>query len=80
MKKITHGTPASTRGWPRHAKGVTTTLDKAAADARDGTIALDPEAWDGADAAVLSLMTEMDDRTLTFVAAMWAQRLAFSED
>ena len=35
---------------------------------------LDPEAWDDADAAVLSLMTEMDDRTLTFVAGLWAQR------
>ena len=63
-----------------YAKGVTTTLNEAAADAGGGSLTLDPEAWDDADAAVLSLMTEMDDRTLTFVAGLWAQRLAFSED
>ena len=64
-----------------YAKGVTTTLDKAAADAGGGSLTLDPEAWDDADAAVLSLMTEVDDRTLTFVpgSGLWTQRLAFSE-
>ena len=35
---------------------------------------LDREAWLEADAAALSLMTEVDDRTLTMVASMWSQR------
>ena len=60
----------------QYARGHTASLSKEAADAaaRDTDVHLDPEAWLEADAAALSLMTEVDDRTLTMVASMWSQR------
>ena len=60
----------------QYARGHTASLSEEAADAaaRDTDVHLDPEAWLEADAAALSLMTEVDDRTLTMVASMWSQR------